>query len=160
MKRWIPIACVMCIVVFSACSRAVETRLGTSLPSLASPELASVDSLMWQRPDSALMRLLPWFDTCCGDAARHVSTAYNDHYAHLLLAELLYKNDYEQTNREELRQAVAYFDSLTLTLNHNPKPRSRHGGLEPPSPNPNDDLFFLAARAHYINGVGNDGRAF
>ena len=136
MKRWIPIACVMCIVMFSACNRAVETRHGTSLPPLASPELAAIDSLMWQRPDSALMRLLPWFDTCCGDAARHVSTAYNDHYAHLLTAELLYKNDYAQTNRTELRQAVAYFDSLVQT--------------KTPAPS----ITFLDARAHYINGVG------
>ena len=136
MKRWIPIACVMCIVMFSACSRAVETRHGTSLPPLASPELQAIDSLMWQRPDSALMRLLPWFDTCCRDAACHVSTAYNDHYAHLLLAELLYKNDYEQTNRTELRQAVAYFDSLVQT--------------KTPAPS----ITFLDARAHYINGVG------
>ena len=50
------------------------------------------------------------------------------HYANLLLAELLYKNDYEQTNRAELQAAVAYYDSVS----------------DP----------FLAARAHYINGVG------
>ena len=140
-------------------------------------ELAAIDSLMWQRPDSALAMIVDYFarrdalNASPNDASSYVSpqngindsiprrkhcvsTAYDDHYAHLLLAELLYKNDYAQTNREELRQAVAYFDSLTLALNHNPKPRSRHGGLEPPSPNPNATLFFLAARAHYINGVG------
>ena len=50
------------------------------------------------------------------------------HYANLLLSELLYKNYYEQTNRTKLLQAVAYYDSVS-------------------SP-------FLAARAHYINGVG------
>ena len=150
----------MCIVMFSACNRAVETRHGTSLPPLASPELAAIDSLMWQRPDSALMRLLPWFDTCCGDAARHVSTAYNDHYAHLLLAELLYKNDYAQTNRTELRQAVAYFDSLVWQAPPLPPCKGGWGikrgpgGLKHTLPNPNDILFFLAARAHYINGVG------
>ena len=62
-------------------------------------DLSTIDSLMWQRPDSALALLLPWFDTCCRDAARHVSTMteYNRHYANLLLAELLYKNDYQDT---------------------------------------------------------------
>ena len=76
----------------------------TQAPS-ADPELASVDSLMWQQPDSALTRLIPWFDT-------EPATEYDRHYAHLLLAELLYKNDYEQTNRKELRLSVDYFDSL------------------------------------------------
>jgi hypothetical protein len=75
-------------------------------PSLA---LSAIDSLMWRQPDSALALLLPYFDTCCRDVARnvypensndnsedvacYVSTAYNRHYAHLLLSELLYKND-------------------------------------------------------------------
>ena len=92
MKQRAQIAILLVAVVLAACHRPVETRLGSSLPPSVSPELQAIDSLMWQRPDSALVRLLPWFDTCCGDAARHVSTAYNDHYAHLLLAELLYKN--------------------------------------------------------------------
>ena len=104
-------------------------------------ELQSIDSLMWRHPDSALTRLLPWFDTCCRDAARHVSTAsaYNRHYANLLLSELLYKNDYPQTNRRELQQAVNYFDSLCLC-----KDVARNVST----------IAFLDARAHYINGVG------
>ncbi len=90
---------------------------------------------MWRQPDSALACLIPYFDTCCRDVAcnvypenhngnsedvaRYVSTnvAFNRHYAHLLLSELLYKNDYAQTNRPALLQAVRYFDSLTFTLN-------------------------------------------
>ena len=156
MKQRAQIAILLVAVVLAACHRPVETRHGTSLPPSVSPELQAVDSLMWQRPDSALMRLLPWFDTACRDAACQVSTAtaYDDHYAHLLLAELLYKNDFEQTNREELRQAVAYFDSLAFALNDAPTLRSRHCGLDPQSPDPCVPLFFLAARAHYINGVG------
>ena len=50
-------------------------------------------------------------------------------YYQLLLSEALYKNDYAQTHRDELLVAMAYFDSV------------------------NDP--FLAARAHYMNGVGN-----
>ena len=90
----------------------VETRLIASPTTIASSELISIDSLMWQQPDSALTCLLPSFDTCCRDGVHTVSTAYNCHYAHLLLAELLYKNDNPQINRPELLQAVAYFDSL------------------------------------------------
>ena len=144
---------------------------------LASPELSAIDSLMWWRPDSALMCLIPWFDTCrdamlasppnetspalethsmeTHSMETHSMRLYNRHYANLLLSELLYKNDYPQTNRAELQQAVAYFDSLTLTLNDNPHHRNRHCGLDPQSPTQNGTIFFLSARAHYINGVGH-----
>lgn len=80
-------------------------------------ELAAVDSLLWTQPDSALTRLISCYDT-----------VDDRHFANLLLAELLYKNYYEQTNRTELLKAVAYYDSVSCP--------------------------FLAARAHYINGVG------
>ena len=129
-----------------------------------SPELCAIDSLMWHQPDSALMRLLPYFnDTCCRDVSRNVSenanndtledvaryvsttTAYNRHYAHLLLAELLYKNDYAQTNRTELLQAVTYFDSLV---------RQAGGARRAGDSKTTSNLAFLDARAHYINGVG------
>ena len=148
--------------------RSVETRRGTSLPTSASPELCAVDSLMWHQPDSALMCLLPYFnDTCCRDVSRNVSenanndtledvaryvsttAAYNRHYAHLLLAELLYKNDYAQTNRTELLQAVAYFDSLVRQAGG-----ARRAGGSKTTSRRNNNLAFLDARAHYINGVG------
>ena len=113
------------------------------------------------RPDT----LIPYFDTCCRDAMiaspddatdfqkrrmQCVSTAeFNRHYAHLLLSELLYKNDYPQTNRPALLQAVSYFDSLVRPT----PPFKGAGGIKKDlSQNPN--LVFLAARAHYINGVG------
>ena len=120
-----------------------------------SPELSVIDSLLWQQPDSALTCLLPYFDTC-KDTQFSVSTAtaYDRHYANLLLSELLYKNDYAQTNRPALRQAVAYFDSLTFTLNDHSSPHRLIAGGDPLSPTRNDQLFFLSARAHYINGVG------
>ena len=105
----------------------VETQNFASLQPAVSEELQSVDSLLWQQPDSALALLLPWFDTCCTDVARNVSTIYNHHYAHLLLAELLYKNDYAQTNREELRQAVTFFDSLVRQAPPNPPLKGGRG---------------------------------
>ncbi len=107
-----------------------------------SPELAAIDSLMWQQPDSALAVLLNYLDDDSRDEAHHVSTneTYDNHYAQLLASELLFKNDYAQTNRTELLQAVEYFDSL----------------MQVPEPveGPSDRIAFLDARAHYINGVG------
>ena len=154
------------LLALAACTRPdtnpVETRHGTSLPpTIASPELSAIDSLMWRQPDSALACLIPYFDTCCRDAKFCVSTTttFNCHYANLLLAELLYKNDYAQTNRPALLLAVRYFDSLTLTLNDTPEPKRliagssfREGGTL--SLTRNDNIVFLNARAHYINGVG------
>ena len=107
----------------------------------ANRALLTVDSLMWQQPDSALAVLMEYLSEG-SDTAHPVITkeTFNRHYANLLLSELLYKNDNAQTNRPALRQAVAYFDSLADT---------RRGtgtcGVSLP---------FLAARAHYINGVG------
>lgn len=143
MKGILPRGFILALLV-SACTRpnegSVETRHDTSLLTETSHELSAIDSLMWQRPDSALMRLLPYFDTCRDDV-HTVSTSFDRHYANLLLAELLYKNDYIQSNRMELLQAVAYFDSLRC------RDVARHFST-------NDDLVFLDARAHYINGVG------
>ena len=147
------------IVVFfvvAACNRPdndlVETRHGTSPPTtIASTELACIDSLMWRQPDSALARLIPYFDTCCRDAKFCVSTTttINRHYANLLLSELLYKNDYAQTNRPTLLQAVHYFDSLVREA-----PPFKGGGGIKKGHSQNPNLAFLDARAHYINGVG------
>ena len=165
MKRWFPIAILVWMVAFSACNPRIETQNVAFLPH-ADAALQAVDSLMWRQPDSALAVLLDYW---AGRDALHaspdiadslqrrnhcVSTTFDDHYAHLLLAELLYKNDYEQTNREELLKAVVYFDSLTFTLSDNSHAFWRHCGLDPQSPDLNDNIIFLDARAHYINGVG------
>ena len=160
MKRfgWIGLLVLLALVACAPTNNddAVGTRHGTSLQTTASPELSAIDSLMWHQPDSALACLIPYFDTCCRDAKFCVSTneTFNNHYAHLLLAELLYKNDYSQTNRPALRQAVSYFDSLTFTLNDTPSPKRLIAGTDPLSLTRNDNLAFLVARAHYINGVG------
>ena len=181
MKRfcWIGI---LVLLVLAACNRpddaSVEMRRATSLPTtVASPELSAIDSLMWHQPDSALARLIPYFDTCCRDAMiaspddatdiqkrriQCVSTTYNRHYANLLLSELLYKNDYAQTNRPALLQAVAYFDSLVRQIppfkggrgDYPPlKGGARRAGDSKPH-SQNTNLSFLTTRAHYINGVG------
>ena len=105
------------------------------------PALQAIDSLMWQQPDSALLALMAYE----GDASE-----YNHHYAQLLTSELLYKNDYEQTNRRELQQAVVYFDSLLCQF----PPLQRGLGGFKTRPDQTNQIAFLSARAHYINGVG------
>ena len=89
-----------------------------------SPRLSAIDSVMWSQPDSAFSLLLAFAESPEADSLDE----FNGHYFQLLASELLYKNDYEQTNREELLKAVDYFDSI-------------------------GDAF-LDARAHYIKGVG------
>ena len=144
MKRWL-INGLFLLPALAACVKGPEPVEGPTRKGTFSSELSAIDSLLWQRPDSALACLLPYFDTCC--------TAEHDrHYAHLLLSELLYKNDYAQTNRAELQDAVVYFDSLAQ--NDNAHTRRSHCGLDPQSPSQKDILAFLAARAHYIYGVG------
>ena len=115
-----------------------------------SPELSSIDSLMWRQPDSAFALLLQFVGSPEADGL----DTYNGHYCQLLISELLYKNDCEQTNRKDLQKAVAYFDSLALTLNDTPSPKRLIAGADPLSLTRNDCLVFLTARAHYINGAG------
>ena len=136
MKQMRLIGFLLSFMALAACNKALEPKAPVLVPDpvegregLTQTDLAAIDSLMWQRPDSALMLLLPCLDTCC-------VAEFDRHYANLLLAELLYKNDSAQTNRTQLQQAVVYFDSLLLAD-------------APPT------TAFLAARAHYINGVGH-----
>ncbi len=173
----------MAVLLLAACARPdndlVETRFIASPTIVASPELSSIDSLMWRQPDSALALLLPYYDTCCrdvsgnvsripnelgdvsgnvsripnmlGDVSGNVSTAteHDNHYVHLLLSELLYKNDYKQTNRRDLQKVVNYFDSLVCGAH----PSKGGGGIKKDLSH-STNLVFLDARAHYINGVG------
>ena len=149
-----PMPCILLLVftLMAACNSNKQVPEPVEGPS---KELSAIDTLMWQQPDSALAVLMDYLDDNGRDAARHVSTneTFDNHYAHLLLAELSYKNDYAQTNRAELRQAVDFFDNLTHTINGHPHASWRHCGLDPQSPELNDNLIFLDARAHYINGV-------
>ena len=144
----------MFILAVAACARPdddlVETRFIASPTTIVSPELSSIDSLMWRQPDSAFALLLQFV----GNPEADGLDTYNGHYCQLLISELLYKNDCEQTNRQDLQKAVTYFDSLALTLNDTPSPKRLIAGADPLSLTRNDCLVFLTARAHYINGVG------
>ena len=138
MKRHIYILVLVCLM--AACTSPVETRHGASLPTDdMHPRLAAIDSLMWQQPDSALAVLL---DFAGSPQADSLST-FDGHYCQMLLSELLYKNDCEQANRTELLRAVDYFDSIVTT-----------DGRDAMNRVSTDNVVFLDARAHYINGVG------
>ena len=97
--------------------------------------LVEIDSLMWLRADSAFVLLQEFV---VSPEAKELDT-FDGHYCQVLISELLYKNDCEQTNREDLLLAVDYFDSLRADA-HGVSLQERN--------------VFLDARAHYINGVG------
>ena len=99
-------------------------------------ELAAIDSLMWRQPDSALTVMLEFAGSDVADSLDE----FNGHYCQLLISELLYKNDWKQSNRENLLKAVDYFDLLVITEARGASEHERN--------------VFLDARAHYINGVG------
>ena len=136
MKRWFYIGIVLMVAVVVSCERlprpaATPSQRGTTSPrpsppgeGVASRELENIDSLMWWRADSALAVMMEF----AGSEAADGMDVFEGHYCQILVAELLYKNYYKQSNRKELLKAVRYFDSI--------------------------DDGFLAARAHYINGVG------
>ncbi len=147
------------LVLMAACARpsqVPELEVAEQSRSIEgpSPALVAIDSLLWRQPDSALALLLPWFDSAAAPAE------YDRHYAHLLLSELLYKNYCEQTNRAELLQAESYFDSISLFIDNHPHipwshcgPSFRECGTQ--SPQTKDNISFLSARAHYMDGVGH-----
>ena len=101
---------------------------------VASRTLENIDSLMWVEADSALKVMMEFAASPEADSLDE----FEGHYCQVLVAELLFKNDYAQSNREEVLKAVGYFDSLVMANGAALRERDA----------------FLAARAHYINGVG------
>ena len=119
------------VAMLVSCGRpSVETGLE---PSPLHQDLSAIDSLMWDQPDSAFAMLLDFVESSEVDSLDE----FNDHYCQLLISELLYKNDYGQSNREDLLRAMEYFDTLA---------DAKGASLQ-------RDVF-LSARAHYMNGVG------
>ena len=96
--------------------------------------LVGIDSLMWRQADSALKVMLEF----AGSKEADSMDVFEGHYCQVLVAELLFKNYYGQSNRTEVLKAVGYFDSIV----------DLHGAAV------QERDAFLAARAHYINGVG------
>ena len=118
-------------IAFAACSPSVKVVEPVETPS---SELCAIDSLMWRQPDSALAQLQRFVASPAADSL----DVFNGHYCQLLISELLYKNDWGQSNRGELLKAVEFFDSIVDL--HGADIQKRNA--------------FLDARAHYINGVG------
>ena len=121
---------IICAVLALLCACG-DKDLGGDVAGNVSPALADIDSMMWRQPDSAFVMLQAFASSPSADSLGE----FDGHYLHLLLSELLYKNDYAQTNRGELLRAVEYFDSLHVNKD-------------------SDILAFLDARSHYIKGVG------
>ena len=140
MKRLLFIGFLFGMVLLSACTSKVKApgpavaEHGRSVEG-PSPKLSAIDSLMWQQPDSALAVMLEFSASSEADSLGE----FEGHYCQVLIAELLYKNYYKQSNRKELLKAVRYFDSIVGMDGADTRGAS---------------LPFLDARAHYINGVG------
>ena len=123
MKTYLHIVVLLSLMVVG-CARTVDDGVEEVVATPSLLKLSAIDSLMWWRADSALAVMMEF----AGSEAADSLDVFEGHYCQVLIAELLYKNFYKQSNRKELLKAVRYFDSI--------------------------DDGFLAARAHYMNGVG------
>ena len=113
-------ALVVALVVEGSCNRlprpaATPSQRGTTSPrpspggeGVASRALENIDSLMWWRADSALKVMLEFAASPEADSL----DVFEGHYCQVVVAELLFKNYYKQSNREEVLKAVGYFDSI------------------------------------------------
>ena len=100
---------------------------------------------MWRRADSALAVMLEF----AGSAEADSLDVFEGHYCQVLVAELLFKNYYKQSNREEVLKAVGYFDSIVGMDGADTRGKADTRGVSV-----QEREAFLAARAHYIYGVG------
>jgi len=106
--------------------------------------LEGIESLMWKGADSALKVMMEF----AGSPEADGMDAFEGHYCQVLVAELLFKNYYKQSNREEVLKAVRYFDSIVGMDGADARGKADTRGVSVQRD------AFLAARAHYINGVG------
>ena len=152
MKRlWHILGLGLLLAVMVRCGNSPDSAALTGTPSqsgiTALDALEEIDSLMWKQPDSALTVMLEF----AGSPEADSLDEFEGHYCQMLIAELLYKNDYEQLNREELLKAVDYFDSIVAADGY--KTDIRRDAPRASAKNV-QNIAFLDARAHYINGVG------
>ena len=143
------------LAMLVACSKHAETPRsalrpfdGSQGPQAQGPqtqELSQIDTLMWHQPDSAFAVMMEF----AGSEAADSLDVFEGHYCQVLIAELLFKNDYGQSNREEVLKAVHYFDSIVGMDGADARGKADARGASVQGRD-----AFLAARAHYINGVG------
>ena len=132
------------LAMLMACAKPTKVEVPEPVegPTLV---LSQIDTLMWHHPDSALAVMMEFAASPETDSM----DAFEGHYCQVLVAELLFKNDYGQSNREEVLKAVHYFDSIVGMdgADTHDKADARGAAVR-------ERDAFLAARAHYINGVG------
>ena len=152
MKRlWHILGLGLLLAVMVKCGNSPDFSVRTGILSqsgtAALEALEEIDSLMWKQPDSALTVMLEFAGSPMADSLDE----FEGHYCQMLISELLYKNDYEQSNREELLKAVDYFDSIVAANEY-----KMDGRRDAPRASARNvqNIAFLDARSHYINGVG------
>ena len=97
MKRCLNVIGIFLLLQFFPYCANQEAQKIEGRGSSAHAALAEIDSLMWWRADSAFALLQEFVISPEAEAL----DTYDGHYCQLLISELLYKNDCEQTNREE-----------------------------------------------------------
>ena len=135
MNKYLNVIGIMLVMLLFPYCGGREAQPSEGKDNNAHAALAVIDSLMWRRADSAFVLLQEFV---VSPEAKELDT-YDEHYCQVLISELLYKNYKQQSNRDDLLQAVDFFDSLTANT-HGMSSKERNA--------------FLNARAHYINGVG------
>ena len=108
MKWWFSIGIVLLAVMVGSKPHTTSPLPSPGGEGVASLVLENIDSLMWRQPDSALTVMLEF----AGSAEADSLDEFNGHYCQVLVAELLFKNDYKQSNRTEVLKAVGFFDSI------------------------------------------------
>ena len=144
MKTYLHIVVLLSLMVVG-CARTVDDRVEEVVATPSLLKLSAIDSLMWRQPDSALAVMMEFAASPEADSLGE----FEGHYCQVLIAELLFKNDYGQSNREEVLKAVRYFDSIVGMDGADSR-----GKLDARGVSVQEREAFLAARAHYINGVG------
>ena len=144
MKTYLHIVVLLSLMVVG-CARTVDDRVEEVVATPSLLKLSAIDSLMWWRADSALAVMMEF----AGSEAADSLDVFEGHYCQVLVAELLFKNYYRQINRMEVLRAEGYFDSLVDIHGADARGASLQRGAAV-----RERDAFLAARAHYINGVG------
>ncbi|MBR3492700.1 MAG: hypothetical protein IKH44_10425, partial [Bacteroidales bacterium] len=156
MKWWFSIGIVLMVLVVG-CTPPGPLSEGEGLPHTTSPRpspggegvasraLENIDSLMWKEADSALKVMMEF----AGSPEADSLDVFEGHYCQVMVAELLFKNYYGQSNRAEVLKAVHYFDSIVGMDGADTRGKADARGVSV-----QERDAFLAARAHYINGVG------
>ena len=107
MKTYLHIVVLLSLMVVG-CARTVDDRVEEVVATPSLLKLSAIDSLMWWRADSALAVMMEFAASPMADSLG----VFEGHYCQVLIAELLYKNDYGQSNRAEVLKAVHFFDSI------------------------------------------------